>query len=911
MEGVNRNNISLNEGNKEELNKEVGSLGDKKVESPRSFDTKNISKENSLNNEGILSDITNRDISQTEINENEDLSNLLLDYEMSENPSQEKRQEAVEALIKYFHNADRLRETDFRDNTAFHWAAKLDSFEAWNAFRNILKNDNIDKEGESDPLTSRNTRGEGDTPWELVLQSQDHEFVGNVLLDEWSRNQNSSTIDILIKDYGSDIKKYTDYNNKEEFVFKYIEHRKLLAGDKQTIKKTITESHQTWKTEKENTATSIEVFFNSEEYTAHVSSYRKNTSKELQEAGYSQKILHKALSDKDYQIENNEILSNYLTDTRNEYQDWQDYKKNQIQEDLKIEYFMHTPRYLSIAQTVLSGGSSEGLNCLDKVSSRYSLKSLLQDPYVDQLQKEACIVSLFKQKDCHRVFKSLGYTPQEAIELAEKHVFSIAESGGLPNALSLLSYLLQNPSQITKLLSITEDNYGETPLHTAAENGHLPATLKALIDSGFSLKGITELLSIKDDNGNTPLNTAASNGNLPATLKALKDSGFSLKGITELLSIKDEDGNTPLNTAAWNGNLPATLKALKDSGFSKEDITKLLSIKNDNGNMPLNTAASNGNLPATLKALIDSGFSKEDITKLLSIKNDNGNTPLHSAASNSNLPAMLKALIDSGFSKEDITKLLSIKNDNGNTPLHAAAQQGRLPATLKALKESGFSKEVITELLSITGKDGSTPLHIAALYGNLPATLKALEDSGFSKEDITKLLSIKNDNGNTPLHSAAWNGRLPATLKALKDSGFSKEDITKLLSIKNDNGNTPLNTAAENGQLPALIKALIDSGFSKEDIMKLLSIKNDNGNTPLHEPAREGKLPAMIIALKDSGFSPEDIIKLLSITNKDGYTLLFGGEDNEDLIKTLEEVGLKKDDLKPLYLRWKGIEKSN
>jgi len=152
---------------------------------------------------------------------------------------------------------------------------------------------------------------------------------------------------------------------------------------------------------------------------------------------------------------------------------------------------------------------------------------------------------------------------------------------------------------------------------------------------------------------------------------------------------------------------------------------------------------------------------------------------------------------------------------------------------------------------------------------------------------------------------------LPATLKALKDSGFSKEDITKLLSIKNDNGNTPLNTAAENGQLPALIKALIDSGFSKEDIMKLLSIKNDNGNTPLHEPAREGKLPAMIIALKDSGFSPEDIIKLLSITNKDGYTLLFGGEDNEDLIKTLEEVGLKKDDLKPLYLRWKGIEKSN
>ena len=660
MEGVNRNNISLNEGNKEELNKEVGSLGDKKVESPRSFDTKNISKENSLNNEGILSDITNRDISQTEINENEDLSNLLLDYEMSENPSQEKRQEAVEALIKYFHNADRLRETDFRDNTAFHWAAKLDSFEAWNAFRNILKNDNIDKEGESDPLTSRNTRGEGDTPWELVLQSQDHEFVGNVLLDEWSRNQNSSTIDILIKDYGSDIKKYTDYNNKEEFVFKYIEHRKLLAGDKQTIKKTITESHQTWKTEKENTATSIEVFFNSEEYTAHVSSYRKNTSKELQEAGYSQKILHKALSDKDYQIENNEILSNYLTDTRNEYQDWQDYKKNQIQEDLKIEYFMHTPRYLSIAQTVLSGGSSEGLNCLDKVSSRYSLKSLLQDPYVDQLQKEACIVSLFKQKDCHRVFKSLGYTPQEAIELAEKHVFSIAESGGLPNALSLLS----NPSQIKKFLSV-ENEDDETRLHTAARKGHLPAIIKALIDSGFS--------------------------------------------------------------------------------------------------------------------------------------------------------------------KEDITQFLSIENEDDETPLHTAAGEG-----------------------------------------NLPAIIKALIDSGFSKEDITQLLSNKDYYGKTSLHTAAWNGHFPA-----------------------------------------LIKALIDSGFSKEDIMKLLSIKNDNGNTPLHEPAREGKLPAMIIALKDSGFSPEDIIKLLSITNKDGYTLLFGGEDNEDLIKTLEEVGLKKDDLKPLYLRWKGIEKSN
>ncbi|PIY62748.1 MAG: hypothetical protein COY94_01090, partial [Verrucomicrobia bacterium CG_4_10_14_0_8_um_filter_43_34] len=85
MKSVNKNNISLNKYSEKELNKEAGSLGDKKVESSKSFDKNNIPKENSLNKEEILLDITNRDISQTEINENEDLSNLLLDYEMSEN----------------------------------------------------------------------------------------------------------------------------------------------------------------------------------------------------------------------------------------------------------------------------------------------------------------------------------------------------------------------------------------------------------------------------------------------------------------------------------------------------------------------------------------------------------------------------------------------------------------------------------------------------------------------------------------------------------------------------------------------------------------------------------------------------------------------------------------------------------
>jgi len=57
-------------------------------------------------------------------------------------------------------------------------------------------------------------------------------------------------------------------------------------------------------------------------------------------------------------------------------------------------------------------------------------------------------------------------------------------------------------------------------MNTAAENGQLPALIKALIDSGFSKEDIMKLLSIKNDNGNTPLHEPAREGKLPAMIIA-------------------------------------------------------------------------------------------------------------------------------------------------------------------------------------------------------------------------------------------------------------------------------------------------------------------------------------------------------------------------------------------------------
>jgi ankyrin repeat protein len=210
---------------------------------------------------------------------------------------------------------------------------------------------------------------------------------------------------------------------------------------------------------------------------------------------------------------------------------------------------------------------------------------------------------------------------------------------------------------------------GWTPLHLAANNGHL-STVKYLIDD----KGAN--FTLKAHDGWTPLHLAASNGYLD-TVKYLIDT----KGAD--FTLKANDSWTPLHSAAAHGKLDV-VKYLIDT--KKADFT----LKAHDGWTPLHLAASNGHLD-TVKYLIDT--KGVDFT----LKDDYGWTLLHKAASFGN-PDVVKYLVDTKGA--DFT----LKANDGSTPLHLAASSGKL-SVVKYLIEKGADIYVKDEY-------GRTPLSL-------------------------------------------------------------------------------------------------------------------------------------------------------------------------------------------------------
>ena len=84
-----------------------------------------------------------------------------------------------------------------------------------------------------------------------------------------------------------------------------------------------------------------------------------------------------------------------------------------------------------------------------------------------------------------------------------------------------------------------KNKWGETPLHEAAEHGHLDV-VKALLAKGAEVDA-------KNKHGKTPLHLAAKDGNLDV-VKELLAKGAEVDA-------KDEDGRTPLDLAASEGHL--------------------------------------------------------------------------------------------------------------------------------------------------------------------------------------------------------------------------------------------------------------------------------------------------------------------------------------------------------------------
>jgi hypothetical protein len=89
-------------------------------------------------------------------------------------------------------------------------------------------------------------------------------------------------------------------------------------------------------------------------------------------------------------------------------------------------------------------------------------------------------------------------------------------------------------------VNVKDDEFGETPLHWAALNGHIEIA-RLLLQNGAEV-------NVKSDGGNTPLHWAASHGNVD-TLHLLVENGADLEA-------QDNSGSRALHRAVSNGNLP-------------------------------------------------------------------------------------------------------------------------------------------------------------------------------------------------------------------------------------------------------------------------------------------------------------------------------------------------------------------
>ncbi|EPQ11370.1 Ankyrin repeat domain-containing protein 6 [Myotis brandtii] len=211
---------------------------------------------------------------------------------------------------------------------------------------------------------------------------------------------------------------------------------------------------------------------------------------------------------------------------------------------------------------------------------------------------------------------------QDAVAALSERLLIAAYKGQAENVVQL----------INKGAKVAVTKHGRTPLHLAANKGHL-AVVQILLKAGCDL-------DVQDDGDQTALHRAAVVGNTEV-ISALTQEGCALDR-------QDKDGNTALHEASWHG-FSQSVKLLVKAGAN-------VLAKNKAGNTALHLACQNSHSQSTRVLLL--GGSRADL------KNNAGDTALHVAAS-LNHKKVVKILLEAGA---DVT----IVNNAGQTPLETA-----------------------------------------------------------------------------------------------------------------------------------------------------------------------------------------------------------------------------------------------
>uniref|UniRef100_A0A8C6H4C1 Ankyrin repeat domain 6 n=1 Tax=Mus spicilegus TaxID=10103 RepID=A0A8C6H4C1_MUSSI len=249
---------------------------------------------------------------------------------------------------------------------------------------------------------------------------------------------------------------------------------------------------------------------------------------------------------------------------------------------------------------------------------------------------------------------------QDAVAALSERLLIAAYKGQTENVVQL----------INKGAKVAVTKHGRTPLHLAANKGHL-SVVQILLKAGCDL-------DVQDDGDQTALHRATVVGNTEI-LSALIREGCALDR-------QDKDGNTALHEAAWHG-FSQSAKLLVKAGAN-------VLARNKAGNTALHLACQNSHSQSTRILLL--GGSRADL------KNNAGDTCLHVAARYNHL-SIIRLLLSAFCSVHE-------KNQAGDTALHVAAALNH-KKVVKVLLEAGADTTIVNNA-------GQTPLETARYYNN-------------------------------------------------------------------------------------------------------------------------------------------------------------------------------------------------
>jgi ankyrin repeat protein len=333
-------------------------------------------------------------------------------------------------------------------------------------------------------------------------------------------------------------------------------------------------------------------------------------------------------------------------------------------------------------------------------------------------------------------------------------------------------------------------NDNRTPLHAAAEMGHLEVT-KLLLRHRADM-------DIRDRDNRTPLHLASATGHLDTV---------------QLLLDPHADGNSRRKKGATPLHQTVILKQAK--------LARMLLVRNTgirardkDGRTPLHLASEHG-CHDVVRLLLDRGAD-------VNVQDEYHRTPLHLA-------------IDASFrmdpNKTVCVLLLEsrinvdIRDREGNTPLHYAVKQRR-DDIARLLLDRGADVDA-------QNKEHSTPLHMVSDdpgprdYEAIKATCTSLLDTGAN-------LNIRDYNGQTPLHLAT-SCKSYDIVRLLLDRGAD-------VDLKDKFHYTPLRMAVSDGD-SMLTQLLLESGAN-------VYAQGEGGITP-HQIALVMQRPQIIQLLFD------------------------------------------------------------